>query len=71
MKTYSTRNGLNAQLNLAIKKDTLDKFHELCQGDSKSVIFSQWVREKYALHLATAQAQPVAPTKYGILGSNQ
>lgn len=64
--TYTTKKGVMHQVNLSVSDDINNKFIELCNGDSKSVLFSQWVREK---HLAKFGAQPTAPCKtYSILG---
>ena len=65
--TYSTKKGTMHQINVSVSEDINAKFIELCDGDSKSVIFSQWVKEK---HLAKFGAMaPVATRKaYGILG---
>ena len=66
--TYTTKKGTMHQVNLAVRSEINNKFIELCSGDSKSVLFSQWVREK---HLAKFGAQPTetAPRKaYSILG---
>jgi hypothetical protein len=66
--TYTTKKGTMHQVNLSVHDDINTKFNELCDGDSKSVVFAQWVKEK---HLAKFGVQPAAPTvakKYNILG---
>jgi hypothetical protein len=64
---YTTKKGIMTQLNLAITKETLDKFNTICQGDSKSVVFSQLVREAYLQNLAKVQPQATAK-RFNILG---
>ena len=70
--TYKTKKGIKHQVNFAVLDDVNAKFLELCEGDSRSVVFSQWVRERY---LAKFGAQPAAPAAaatsrkvYGVLG---
>ena len=69
--TYKTKKGIKHQVNFAVLDDVNAKFLELCEGDSRSVVFSQWVRERY---LAKFGVQPITPAvvkKYSILGGKQ
>lgn len=67
--TYQRKNGVvMKQINLAVREDIAEKFDCLCDGLSKSAIFTQWVNEKAREQLA--QSSEVAPAKkptYSIL----
>lgn len=67
--TYQRKNGVvMKQINLAVREDIAEKFDRLCDGLSKSAIFTQWVNEKAREQLA--QFSEVAPAKkptYSIL----
>jgi len=67
--TYQRKNGVvMKQINLAVRADIAEKFDTLCNGLSKSAIFTQWVNEKAREQLA--QFSEVAPAKkptYSIL----
>ena len=69
--TYKRKNGVvMKQFNLAVKEDIADKFNQLCDGLSKSAIFSQWVNEKAKeMNLTQPLEKKVnTKTKYSILG---
>lgn len=47
--TYMTAKGVEMrQINLAVRADVADKFDAMCDGLSRSVIFTQLVNEKAA-----------------------
>ena len=54
------------QINLAVQSEIADKFDTLCEGLSKSVIFTQLINDKIAQSkkIPTKKAEPV----YSILG---
>lgn len=52
--TYQRKNGVvMKQINLAVRADIAEKFDRLCNGLSKSAIFTQWVNEKVKEQLVT------------------
>jgi len=68
---YQRKNGtIMKQINLAVKEDIADKFNYLCDGLSKSAIFSQWVNEKAKeMNLIEPSEKKVnTKSKYSILG---
>lgn len=61
--TYQRKNGVvMKQINLAVREDIAEKFDHLCDGLSKSAIFTQWVNEKAKEQLKTEKPS------YSILG---
>lgn len=61
--TYKRKNGVvMKQINIAVREDIADKFDTLCDGVSKSAIFTQWVNEKAREQLKTEKPS------YSILG---
>tara|TARA_R110000822_G_scaffold7252_6_gene29883 strand:- start:444 stop:680 length:237 start_codon:yes stop_codon:yes gene_type:complete len=45
--TYTTKNGVKMrQINLAVQSEIADKFDTLCEGLSRSVIFTQLINDK-------------------------
>lgn len=73
--SYVTKKGaVMVQLNVSVRIDIADKFTELCDGVSKSAVFTQLVKEAYAKKvMADYGVQPAAvPTRkpYSILGNN-
>lgn len=61
--TYQRKDGTTMkQINIAVREDIADKFDTLCDGLSRSAIFSQWVNEK-----ARGQLKTEKPS-YSILG---
>lgn len=47
--TYMTAKGVEMrQINLAVRADIADKFDAMCDGLSRSVIFTQLINEKMA-----------------------
>lgn len=70
---YTTKKGVvMAQINITVKDDVEAKFNELCDGVSRSAVFSQLVKEAYAKKLlAEGGIYHTAPTPkkpYSILG---
>ena len=65
--TYTTKNGVKMrQINLAVQSEIADKFDTLCEGLSRSVIFTQLINDKLtqSKKIPTKKAEPV----YSILG---
>jgi len=68
--TYQRKNGVvMKQINLAVREDIAEKFDRLCDGLSKSAIFTQWVNEKAREQLITLKAVnvPKEHPSYSIL----
>lgn len=67
--TYQRKNGVvMKQINLAVREDIADKFDMICDGVSKSAIFTQWVNEKAREQLLVQPAHEVKEkTSYSIL----
>ena len=56
--TYQRKNGVvMKQINLAVREDIAEKFDRLCDGLSKSAIFTQWVNEKTRESLVATNEQ--------------
>ena len=68
--TYQRKNGVvMKQINLAVRGDIADKFNMICDGVSKSAIFTQWVNEKAREQLLIQPAHEVKEKpSYSILG---
>lgn len=78
---YTTKKGIvMVQLNVSVREDVARQFDELCDGVSKSAVFSQLVRESYTKKilsgyddfLKSQSAPPPPPVRkhYSILGNN-
>jgi hypothetical protein len=65
--TYMTAKGVEMrQINLAVRADVADKFDAMCDGLSRSVIFTQLVNEKMASANIKGE-EPKAEINYSIL----
>ncbi len=70
---YTTKKGIvMSQINITVREDIEDLFNKLCDGVSRSAVFSQLVKEAYAKKLlAEGGFVPTASTPkkpYSILG---
>lgn len=69
--SYTTKKGVvMVQLNVSVRDDVAHKFNELCDGVSKSAVFTQLVKDAYAKKIMTSYGAQPTKKSYSILGNN-
>ncbi len=69
--SYTTKKGhVMVQMNVSVRDDVAHKFNELCDGVSKSAVFTQLVKDAYTKKITTSYGAQPTKKPYSILGNN-
>lgn len=69
---HTKRRGKMVQINISVPQEIANQFDEMCQGDSRSGILTQWIREKWAQKtIAENTARLAMMQGYSVLGTKK